>query len=173
MTVQRRDLQSDRVRRDGDKEPIPAARLHEHGVLGIGSLGLSVLAAVLLGCGQAASQSAPSELLVTAHADAAYALALIGPLSLDIETVSGTRCFMVKATSESPHGVVWPYGTKVSGDSLIVPGLTDPLRSGETFWAGGGSGDSEASLGPCNKAPVYYLGPTASRTNPQAAPQSS
>lgn len=76
------------------------------------------------------------------------------------------------ATDPSPHGVIWPYGTTGVGDSLLVPGLTNPLRNGDTFWAGGGSGGDEGdpTLGVCDKGSAYYLGPTASITDPKLTP---
>src|SRR5690348_18228927 len=91
----------------------------------------AVFALGLLGCGTSSACR-----LVTAPVGAIYGQALIGPLMLDIETMSGTRCFMVKAvdaTDGSAHGVVWPSGTTTDGDALLVPGLTNPLRPGDTF----------------------------------------
>jgi len=126
----------------------------------------------LLGCGTSSGYR-----VVAAPDGAIYGQALIGPLMLDIETISGTRCFLVKAveaTDASAHGVVWPYGTTTDGDSLLVPGLTEPLRTGDTFWAGGsGGGDGnecEASLGVCDRGSTYYLGPTASKADPRLTP---
>jgi hypothetical protein len=135
---------------------------------------IATVALALLGCGGSDGTSSGDYRLVTAPSGATYAFALIGPLSLDIETVSGTRCFMVRAirgTDPSVHGVIWPYGTTTDGDSLMVPGLAAPLRNGDTFWAGG-SGPSEGNppLGPCGTASVYFLGPTAFPTDPRATP---
>jgi hypothetical protein len=136
---------------------------------------VATLALALFGCGGPDRHESSDDLLVTAPKGAAYGFDLIGPLSLDIETVSGRRCFMVKAigpTDQSAHGVIWPYGTTIDGVSLMVPGLTDPLRNGDTFWAGGGAGgdESDTTLGPCDRGFAYYLGPLAFLTDPRVTP---
>ena len=142
------------------------------GVLLVATLGWSLLA-----CGQAGAQpssgssfvAAPG--LVAAPSGSTYAAALIGPMVLDVEVVGGVTCYDVKVASSSDgHGVVWPFGTEARGDALLVPGLTEPLMNGDTFWAGGGSGDSDPALGPCNSPRNYFLGPTASRTDPRGTP---
>lgn len=131
----------------------------------------ATLASVFIACGESREEASPGVVLVTAPQGASYAYALIGPMTLDIETVGGaTRCFMVARSDGTVHGVVWPFGTTANGNALSVPGLTDPLVSGATFWAGGGIGDNQPSLGACNKSPVYYLGPTAFPTDPRGAP---
>lgn len=135
----------------------------------------ATLALALSACGVTQERSSSDDLLVTAPKGAAYGYALIGPMSLDVETISGKRCFMVKAieaTDPSAHGVVWPYGTTTDGVSLMVPGLTGPLRNGDIFWAGGGGGGDEgdATLGACDRGATYYLGPTAFRTDPRVTP---
>lgn len=144
------------------------------GVLLAATLGWSLLA-----CGQAgASPSSGSgalpssgSILVAAPSGSTYADALIGPIVLDVEVVGGVTCYDAKLPSSSDgHGVVWPFGTVARGDALLVPGLTEPLVNGDTFWAAGGSGDSDPALGPCNTALNYFLGPTASRTDPRATP---
>jgi hypothetical protein len=118
-----------------------------------------------------APPQAQAIILVAAPSGSTYAAALIGPIVLDVEVVGGVTCYNVKLPASSDgHGVVWPFGTVARGDSLLVPGLTEPLMNGDTFWAGGGSGDSDPALGPCNKPPNYFVGPTVSRTDPRATP---
>jgi hypothetical protein len=118
-----------------------------------------------------APPQAQATILVAAPSGSTYAGALIGPIVLDIEVVGGVTCYDVKLPSSSDgHGVVWPFGTEARGEALLVPGLTEPLQNGDTFWAGGGSGDSDPALGPCNKPQNYFLGPTASRSNPRETP---
>jgi len=142
------------------------------GVLLAATLGWSLLA-----CGQAGARPSSGSILVAAPglvaapSGSTYAGALIGPMVLDVEVVGGVTCYDVKLPSSSDgHGVIWPFGTEARGDALLLPGLTEPLMNGDTFWAGGGSGDSDPALGPCNKPQNYFLGPTASRTDPRETP---
>jgi hypothetical protein len=136
------------------------------GVLLAATLGWSLLA-----CGQAGARPSSGSILVAAPSGSTYADALIGPIVLDVEVVGGVTCYDAKLPSSSDgHGVIWPFGTEAQGNALLVPGLTAPLMNGDTFWAGGGSGDSDPALGPCNKPQNYFLGPTASRTDPRETP---
>jgi hypothetical protein len=133
-------------------------------------LPLTMLSAFLLGCGADGRQASPSALFLTTPSGEPYGAALIGPILLDIEPVAGTRCYMVKTADGVQHGVVWPRGTIAQSDSILIPGISAPLRNGDTFWAGGGAVDRSEILGPCNKGPVYYLGPEGYRTDPRPTP---
>jgi len=136
-----------------------------------GVLLAATLAWWLSACGQAGAKPSSGSMLVVAPSGSTYSAALIGPIVLDVEVVGGVTCYDVKVPSSSGgHGVVWPFGTEARGDALLVPGLTEPLLNGETFWAGGGGGDSDPALGPCNTPQNYFLGPTASRTDPRGTP---